>query len=173
MSEKKQSYKARQSLQFQAETPNFLRMLQGQVDKTTKNRKIPTFDGSSGDESGPEAPEDDEEKPVIVRMGKGVTKGEVDRYLGREEEKAKEGGPQKRSVEEVVDGEAEPESEPEDESRDGDGKVKFRKPKAKRAGSGPKPTDGKRRKVDERLKEALKGTKKINNKTLLSFGDDE
>ncbi|KND02193.1 uncharacterized protein SPPG_02680 [Spizellomyces punctatus DAOM BR117] len=165
MSDKKLNYNARQGLSFQAETPNFLRQLQAATSGTQRSRRdIPDFSADNDEDSGPDAPEKDDEKPQVV-VEKGITDFEVKRYLGKDT-------PDEESRKRAADGE-EDQSEPSEEEAEDtgtDGKVKFRKPKKKSSTSA---SAEKRRKVDEKKKAALANTKKIKNKKLLSFDDEE
>ncbi|KAJ3179340.1 hypothetical protein HDU87_002949 [Geranomyces variabilis] len=165
--DKKMNFKARQSLQFQAHTPNFLRMLQsGGVGGTSRetDRELPNFED---DDSGPDAPEGDEEGPQIV-VEKGITDMEVRRFRGEADPPAR-----KRGLADDDDNTAASlddkagEEEPQD-----DGKIKFRRLKIASTNA-PSGASEKRRKLTEKKKAAMSGVKKVKNAKLLSFGEDE
>ncbi|KAJ3296310.1 hypothetical protein HK104_001717 [Borealophlyctis nickersoniae] len=162
MSEKKMNYQSRQGLSFKADVPNFLLKLQqaGASGKGASNRSIPDFTADDED-SGPDAPEKDDEKPQVV-AGKGVTDGDVERFLGKEDESKKRSAPTGEE-----DNAGDDETKTNDDTEDGN--LKFRKPKKIIETGGAE----KKRKLDEKRKVALSGTKKIKNKKLLSFDDEE
>ncbi|KAJ3162673.1 hypothetical protein HDU86_003646 [Geranomyces michiganensis] len=169
-SDKKMDFKARQSLQFQADTPNFLRMLQGGGVSASRESgpQIPNFED---DDSGPDAPEGDEEGPQIV-VEKGITDMEVRQFRREADTLARKRGLEDGIDNEKVslDGDAE-EASGADDSPD-DGKVKFRRPKPSSANAFSGASD-KRRKLTEKKKAAMSGVKKVKNAKLLSFGEDE
>ncbi|KAI8919296.1 hypothetical protein DFJ77DRAFT_438321 [Powellomyces hirtus] len=179
MGDKKMNFNARQSLQFQAETPNFLKLLQSAVNppgRQRKDRSIPNFEGGSDDDdndndSGPDVPERDDEKPQIV-VEKGITDMEVRRFRGEDAKPADDG--RKRGADADSGNESGKEAEDTSGAEDADdgGKVKFRRPKAKKAHLSSA-AEEKRRNLNRKKKESLKDVKKIKNKKLLSFGDEE
>ncbi|KAI9099915.1 hypothetical protein DFS34DRAFT_513473 [Phlyctochytrium arcticum] len=175
MSDKKMNYKDRQALSFSAAVPDFLRQMQAHADanQTGRRKRDGPPRGPPGDDSedsGPDRPDADDEKPQMV-VEKGITDFEVRNYLGTDV--TKDGGSSKKRGAEDEDEEDDVVESSEGEM-DGDGKPKFRKPRRKKV-SGMESNAGviKKRQVDARKKDALAKTKKIKNKTLLSFGDDE
>ncbi|KAJ3174251.1 hypothetical protein HDU88_000219 [Geranomyces variabilis] len=165
-SDKKMNFKARQSLQFQAHTPNFLRMLQGGGvgGSRESEREIPNFED---DDSGPDAPEGDDEGPQIV-VEKGITDMEVRRFRAEADPPAR-----KRGL--VDDDDDQPPSfndEGDGADASDDGKVRFRRPKTASTNA-PSGASDKRRKLTEKKKAAMSGVKKVKNSKLLSFGEDE
>ncbi|KAJ3040103.1 hypothetical protein HDV00_011427 [Rhizophlyctis rosea] len=116
------------------------------------------FAKDDGDaDEGPDAPGLDDERPQF-EVDKGITYFEVETFLG----KNYDGSTTKRKAE----------SGP-DEKGSTDGKVVFGTSKSK---SKVYKSEGanaeKKRKTEEKRKEALANTKKIKNKTLLSFDDE-
>lgn len=56
-------------------------MLQGANNTSNRDKRIPDFSAENDEDSGPEAPEKDDEKPQIV-VEKGITDMEVRDFLG-------------------------------------------------------------------------------------------
>ncbi|KAJ3057300.1 hypothetical protein HK097_009253 [Rhizophlyctis rosea] len=158
MSGQKLNYNARQGLTFSADTPNFLKVLQGVAEQTGQKRRTieDKFQPNEEDE-GPDAPEADDEKPQFV-VEKGITETEVQDFLQTD------GDPttSKRRAD-SLDGET---SGGADRQR---GKAVVAKSNLKTESTSAE----KKRKLDEKKKKALAGTKKIKNKTLLSFDDGD
>ncbi|KAJ3188841.1 hypothetical protein HDU85_004555 [Gaertneriomyces sp. JEL0708] len=150
MSEKKMNYNAKQSLSFQAETPDFLKVLQGAAASRSGKRDVPDFD----DNGEPDAPELEDEKPQIV-VEKGITELEVNQYLGNDAAPGKDKG--KRTVSEADEDEGV-------DSKKGSSSVKGNVVDTKRV--------DKRRKLDQKKQAISANLKKVNNKKLLSFDDE-
>ncbi|KAI9011175.1 hypothetical protein BC832DRAFT_590420 [Gaertneriomyces semiglobifer] len=152
MSEKKMNYNAKQSLSFQAETPDFLKVLQGAAASRSGKRDVPDFDDNG--EPEPDAPELEDEKPQIV-VEKGITELEVKQYLGNDASPSKDKG--KRTVSEADEDEGV-------DSKKGSSSVKGGVVDSKRV--------DKRRKLDQKKQAISANLKKVNNKKLLSFDDE-
>ncbi|KAI8820409.1 uncharacterized protein EV422DRAFT_69494 [Fimicolochytrium jonesii] len=181
MTEKKLNFNARQSLQFSAQTPNFLKMLQsGGSGRQAHPDPIPNDDSGQEDGDGDAGGRDrDDEAPQIV-LGTGVSGGEAERFLGKTGAGTDAGTAKRGAGEDVDGGEAEAEEE-EEGTADGKPRFKKRRKTAGPTGGGKGATTGgtaavgdeKRALAKQKKRSAMKHVKSVKDRRVLSFGDDE
>ncbi|KAI8929950.1 hypothetical protein BC831DRAFT_441674 [Entophlyctis helioformis] len=193
---KKSSYNFRRGLEFQADTPDFIKRMMGgggHADKRAGSKEQPELGLSDSDE-----PED--EMPQVL-AGRGVSEADVDRFLGKSGKAGGSGGSGagKRAggggQEDDQDGAGDDDG---DDDNNNDGKIKFRRPSKKsktdaagkassvsslsskssaqrsasaRAGGRERKDAGKE--AQAAALQSRSTVKKVKNKTLLSFDDEQ
>eukprot|EP00057_Strongylocentrotus_purpuratus_P005110 XP_003730239.2 PREDICTED: uncharacterized protein KIAA1143 homolog [Strongylocentrotus purpuratus] len=137
--------------------PSFL----AKFKKDSGYKEGPTVDTKKGAlslDDLPDRPDEEDEKPVVVVLGKGDLT----------QEEAEEEGIQ------INESQKEKEEE-EDDDEPSDGRIRFRKP-TKRSQvdtSDLKASSSKKKKDDKKKKDKSRSGKKVKNSSLLSFGEDE